>query len=135
YEALEAALMEIAEKRLENPGDDWREMVRIHAKTACKFSVNPESRLLFEQTGTPAPQDPKTWTDYFRSVGQLEEGDVRMIIDGFLPEGINMIGGQAGEGKTLFALSLVKSLTTGDPFLGKFKAAEIIPVIYMIPEV
>jgi hypothetical protein len=57
-----------------------------------------------------------------------------MLIDGFLPEGVNLIGGLAGQGKTLFALSLVKSLTTGDRFLGKFQPEEIVPCIYMIPE-
>ena len=78
--------------------------------------------------------DPSNWVEQFRSVGQLEDGDVRMILDGFLPEGINMIGGLAGQGKTLFALSLAKSLTTGEPFLGRYKPAEVIPIVYLIPE-
>jgi hypothetical protein len=84
-----------------------------------------------QPVAAPAPEN---WRDYFRSMEQLEEGDVRMILDGFLPEGVNMIGALAGRGKTLFALSLIKSLTTGERFLGRYKPADIIPVIYMIPE-
>jgi hypothetical protein len=85
-------------------------------------------------------EQPKTvlnsenFRDFFRSFDELEEGDVRMLINKFLPEGVNLIGGLAGQGKTLFALSLVKSLTSGEAFLGTFQPDEIIPVIYMIPE-
>jgi len=83
-----------------------------------------------EQTQT----SPMNWRDHFKSVGELEQGDVRMLIDGFLPEGTTFIGGLPGEGKTLLALSMAKALTTGDPFLGKFFVNETVPVIYLIPE-
>jgi AAA domain/Bifunctional DNA primase/polymerase, N-terminal len=136
-EAIYTSLVEICEKRCENYGSDYKDMCRKHASNIVKKPVNTDRGLALSNTLTAqiqTPPDPTNWKDYFRSVGQLEEGDVRMIIDGFLPEGINLIGGQAGEGKTLLALSLVKSLTTGEPFLGRYKPAEIIPVIYMIPE-
>ena len=74
------------------------------------------------------------WRDHFKSVGQLQDGDVRMIIQDFLPEGINFIGALSGHGKTLFALSMVKSFTTGERFLGKYKPEKIFPVLYLIPE-
>src|ERR1700720_4574755 len=74
------------------------------------------------------------WRDHFKSVGQLQDGDVRMIIADFLPEGINFIGALSGHGKTLFALSLAKSFTTGERFLGKYKPEQIFPVLYLIPE-
>jgi hypothetical protein len=57
-----------------------------------------------------------------------------MIIEDFLPEGINFIGALSGHGKTLFALSMVKSFTTGKRFLGKYKPEKIFPVLYLIPE-
>ena len=57
-----------------------------------------------------------------------------MLIEGLLPEGTTFIGGLPGEGKTLFALSIAKALTTTEPFLGYFDVPEIVPVIYLIPE-
>ena len=57
-----------------------------------------------------------------------------MLIENFLPEGTAFIGGLPGEGKTLFALSIVKALTTGARFLGKFRVPEVIPTVYLIPE-
>jgi hypothetical protein len=74
------------------------------------------------------------WREHFKSIGQLEDGDVRMIIQDFLPEGINFVGALSGHGKTLFALSMVKSFTTGERFLGKYKPEQIFPVLYLIPE-
>jgi hypothetical protein len=74
------------------------------------------------------------WRDHFKSVGQLQDGDVRMILADFLPEGINFIGALSGHGKTLFALSMAKSFTTGERFLGKYKPEQIFPVLYLIPE-
>lgn len=77
---------------------------------------------------------PANWRDNFKAVGELEQGDVRMLIDGVLPEGTAFIGGLPGEGKTLFALSIARALTTGKPFLQAFNVSKIVPVIYLIPE-
>jgi hypothetical protein len=73
----------------------------------------------------------------FRSVGELDSGEIRMLISGFMPEGTNFIGGLPGGGKTWLALSMVKALTTGRPFLGRedFTVPVITPVLYLIPEV
>jgi hypothetical protein len=70
----------------------------------------------------------------FVTIGQLETGGVRMLVEGFLPEGISMCGALPGVGKTWFALSLAKALTTGQKFLGRFEVKEPIPVLYLIPE-
>ena len=77
-----------------------------------------------------------TWRDSFKSVGELEDGDIRMLINGFLPEGTTLIGALPGEGKTLLGLSISKALTTGRNFLGQpdFDVPVIAPVIYLIPE-
>lgn len=76
----------------------------------------------------------KNWRDLFKSRDELEAGDVRMLIKDFLPEGINFVGALPGHGKTQFVLSMVKSLTTGNPFLGKYEPEGIFPVLYLIPE-
>ncbi len=77
------------------------------------------------------------WRSSFRSVGELDSGEIRMLISGFMPEGTNFIGGLPGGGKTWLALSMVKALTTGRPFLGRedFTVPVITPVLYLIPEV
>ena len=74
------------------------------------------------------------WRFNFKTVRELEEGEVQMLINGFLPEGTTFIGGLPGEGKTLFALSIVKALTTGNPFLRRFMVPRVTPVLYLIPE-
>ena len=136
-EGIEAILLEVCEKRCENYGADWQEMCRHIAVEMAKKSVNPSTEAYIgssRPSQTEVVANPENYRDYFRSFDQLEEGDVRMLINGFLPEGVNLIGGLAGQGKTLFALSLVKSLTSGQYFLGRFQPEEIVPVIYMIPE-
>jgi hypothetical protein len=76
-----------------------------------------------------------TWRDHFRTPAQMEQGSIRMLIEGILPEGITYIGGLAGDGKTWFALSIVKALTTGELFLGKYRVPRRVPVLYLVPEV
>lgn len=81
--------------------------------------------------------DSPNWRQHLRSVTELDEGEIRMLIEAFLPEGTTFIGGLPGEGKTLLALSIAKALTTGKNFLGRpdFTVPEIMPVLYLIPEV
>jgi len=74
------------------------------------------------------------WRTQFVTVGQLETGGVKMLVEGFLPEGINMLGALPSYGKTWFALSLAKALTTGKPFLGRFAIKAPTSVLYLIPE-
>lgn len=80
------------------------------------------------------PQEPADWRSQFRSVGQLQAGGIRMLVEGFLPEGVNMLGALPGNCKTLLALSLARALTTGKPFLGRFRVGSVVPVLYLIPE-
>jgi len=103
------------------------------AHSIVGYDVKATGGLIFGDTAQVAAA-PVEWRSQFRTVGELEKGDVRMLISGFLPEGTTFIGGLPGEGKTLLALSLAKALTTTDPFLGKFFVEEQIPVIYLIPE-
>lgn len=114
--------------------------VRTIAGSAARYE---EDRVLLTNGrpfGGPTPPDQgdiANWRHQFRAVGELEKGEVRMLIDGFLPEGTTFIGGLPGEGKTLFALSMAKALTTGDDFLGDFRfhVPKVVPCLYLIPEV
>jgi hypothetical protein len=137
HDAILAALMEVAEKRLEGPGPDWVLMVEKHAREICKKPAGVSVTSFVGSTIQQQQQEiqaEENWRDYFRSVGQLEDGDVRMILNGFLPEGINAIGALSSHGKTLLALSMAKALTTGEPFLGKFQPDDILPCLFLTPE-
>jgi len=94
-------------------------------------SAAPSTSTAAVEATTQADSD---WRSQFRSVGKLQTGGTRMLIKDLLPEGIFMIGGLSGVGKTFFGLSLAKALTTGKPFLGQFTVPEIVPVLYLIPE-
>ena len=105
--------------------------LQVIAGSISKYAVQQTGRLIFNNSAESGPVD---WRSQFRTVGQLEKGDVRMLIKDFLPEGTTFIGALPGEGKTWFALSIAKALTTTDPFLGKFFVEEMVPVVYLIPE-
>jgi hypothetical protein len=78
---------------------------------------------------------PPKWRQAFRTLAELDDRDVIQLIEGFLPEGNIGFGGLSGAGKTFVALSITKALTTGRPFVGKFNVPEIVPVLYLSPEV
>jgi len=85
------------------------------------------------QTSAPQLED---WRNNFKSISELENGEPRMLIRNFLPEGTIFIGALAGEGKTLLGLSIAKALTTGNNFLNQFdfSVPQITPILYLIPE-
>jgi hypothetical protein len=76
------------------------------------------------------------WRDEFRNISQMEQGDMVMIIDGVLQEGVAFIGASAGDGKTLIALALAKAIVLGQPLFGIAEYLVPVPrnVIYLIPE-
>jgi hypothetical protein len=58
-----------------------------------------------------------------------------MLIENILiAEGATMLVSLSGVGKTWLALAMAKALTTGKPFLGRFKVPTIVPVVYLVPE-
>ena len=135
YQEIREALINICQRRCENYGSDYVDMCEKKTKQACKYPVGQASpTLVFEEQAQPVATSPSSWKNNFKSVGELEQGEVRMLIDGFLPEGTVFLGGLPGEGKTLLALSIARALTTGKPFLGAFPVQNTIPVIYLIPE-
>jgi hypothetical protein len=74
------------------------------------------------------------WKKKFHTIDELPEGEPAMLIDNFLPEGVIFIGATTGQGKTWLAGALSKALTQGRNFLGTFKVREIVPVLYLVPE-
>jgi len=76
------------------------------------------------------------WRKEFRTIGQMEQGDILMLIDGFLPEGTTFLGALPAHGKTLVALSIARALTTQKPLFGnpEFAVKEKRSVLYLIPE-
>lgn len=74
------------------------------------------------------------WKQKFHTGAELETGDVKLYIDGILPEGITAIGSLSAVGKTWVALAMSRALTTGTQFLGVFPVEEKVPVIYLVPE-
>lgn len=75
------------------------------------------------------------WQTLFRTVDQLEDGDVTEYVKGIIPEGITFIGALAGVCKTWFALSIARSLTTGEKLFGIYDVPEQCNVLYLTPEV
>lgn len=117
--------------RFEDRGDDFADMIKKHAREICKKPVGSQ---LTSFVGSSTEVKLEDWNDCFVTLDKLEDGDVKMLVPGFLSEGTSIICGLPGQCKTFFALSLAKALTTGQHFLGKWAVPEPIPVLYLIPE-
>jgi hypothetical protein len=99
------------------------------------YAVAPDSFSgLLTTLRDEAVNRPPAWRQAFRSLDELEQGDMQFLIDRILPEGVTFIGALSGAGKTWFALSMAKALTTGSPFLGNYKVPEAVNVLYLVPE-
>jgi hypothetical protein len=126
------------------------EQVRVYAeKWAAEFetkeSYDSRTKLALTQQptpGSPAAQaaapaiDVSDWRSLFRSIGEMEDGPIDMIIEGALQEGTCFLGATAGDGKTLVALAFAKAISTGTALfdLPQFGVKIPRPVIYLIPE-
>lgn len=96
---IEPVLTRTCEERCEGYLADYRETTAHLAREMAKKPAGPAGPTTsiggvfpgqpLQQAG---PIDVENWRDYFRSFDELEEGDVKMIINDFLPEGINFIG-------------------------------------------
>jgi AAA domain/RepB DNA-primase from phage plasmid len=80
--------------------------------------------------------DVSKWMDQFRSIEEMEDGEIDMVIEGVLQEGTCFIGATPGDGKTLIGLSLAKAICQGLPLFGlpQFTVKKPRTVIYLIPE-
>jgi hypothetical protein len=121
--AISAALLMVNQERCKPPLD------------TSEVQIIANSMGRYEPASQKGETDLTKWRNQFKEIHQMEEGNVRFLIDSFLPEGINFIGGLPGGGKTWFALSMARALTTGKKFLGNFAVPEPLNVIYLTPEV
>lgn len=80
--------------------------------------------------------DLSNWLDVFRSVEEMEDGPIVMVVDGVLQEGICFIGANPDDGKTLVGLAFAKAISTGTPLfdLREYSVSQARTVIYLIPE-
>lgn len=74
------------------------------------------------------------WRKFFHTISELDQGEVKQLVKGFIPEGVTFLGSLSGVGKTWLALSLARALTTGKPFLGVYEVPEPQKVLYLVPE-
>lgn len=102
--------------------------------TEWKATYNFSREALLDLIEKAPEWKPRTWRQAFKSLNEMEQGELRFLVDRILPEGVTMIGALSGAGKTWFALSIAKALTSGKKFLGNFAIPEPTDVIYLIPE-
>ncbi len=87
----------------------------------------------------PLDEEPRDWRSLFHGYEEcVNAPPLHFAIEGFLPaQGITMIGGLSGHGKTLAMLSMARALLHGTPLFGHqlFSVPERAGrVLYLIPE-
>ncbi len=77
------------------------------------------------------------WWKQFRSVDELQgDGNVVWVIQNILPAGVTVVTAMPKDGKSFLALSFVKAITTGQPWLGRvgFEVPEPMAVLWLAAE-
>jgi 5S rRNA maturation endonuclease (ribonuclease M5) len=74
------------------------------------------------------------WRKYFHKVSELDEGEMKQLVKGFLPEGVTFLGSLSGVGKTWIGVSLARALVFAKSFLGLYDVPEQHNVLYLVPE-
>jgi len=101
-------------------------------------SANDTRReILAEMQDLLSGKSARDWRSLFHSYDEiLNAPPARFVIDGFLQEeGITLIGGLAGHGKTLCMLAMVRALLEGGKLFHHFAVNKTADrVIYLIPE-
>jgi replicative DNA helicase len=77
----------------------------------------------------------KSWREKFHAPAELSESEADFLIEGILPPGVTFIGALSGTGKTWFALSMARAISTGKKFLRHFSVTEPMNCLYLCPEV
>lgn len=114
-------------------GEELYGLIRILSKGQLdEYEINHIRKEA--EDAAVAGDKPIDWKPKFHTGAELETGDVKMYIDRIMPEGVTFIASLSAVGKTWFALSMARALTTGSPFMNVFSVAEKIPVIYLVPE-
>jgi AAA domain len=74
------------------------------------------------------------WQKFFHTVSELDGGEMRQLVKGFLPEGVTFLGSLSGVGKTWIGVSLARAMVFAKPFLGVYEVPEKHNVLYLVPE-
>ena len=153
-EEVEELLERIAEEyghRETRGGSEIEDIVRqVFQKEACHFTLpegHPDIQPAFseglhlfesqEKWDYYKKTTPRPWEVLFHTKGYLEHmPQAKFAIEGFLQEnGVTILGGLSGHGKTLVALAMVRSLLDGSPLFGQFAVPRLSDrVVYLIPE-
>jgi hypothetical protein len=127
---------ELVDKEFRKSGlmrDKWNE--KRGSETYGERTVR--NAVEFVRTGGQVvrnPDEPVDWRAAFKSYDQMEQGEMKFLVKGVFPSGVNLIGGLSAAGKTWFALSLAAAMVSGKRFLDNFDVPTVHPVIYLIPE-
>lgn len=80
--------------------------------------------------------DGSDWREHFESGEQMGDNPLKFISENFwAEESMCVISGLVGHGKTWAALDISRSLWKRLPIFGHFAVPEIVPVLYLTPEV
>lgn len=77
------------------------------------------------------------WWREFRGVGELQgDGNIEWVIQNVVPAGVTVLTAMPKDGKSFVALSFIKAITTGQPWLGRigFEVPETMPVLWLAAE-
>jgi hypothetical protein len=111
--------------------------LRLFPNQAAYDAEVAQLLLARHKAGGDVPPPLKDWRSLFHTTEYLESlPPIQFAIDGFLiEEGITMLGGLPGHGKTLVAMAMARSLLEGSPLFGIFNVPKPSKrVIYLIPE-
>lgn len=99
------------------------------------YEINPtDFKVHLDAFVAEAKVRPPAWQAKYHTVEELPQGDIDSYIEGILEEGITFIGSLSGVGKSLFAFSMAKALTTGRAFLKVYPVKKQCNVLYLCPE-
>jgi len=137
-EEIEPILLRQVHENCEPPIDDRK--VKQVARSMTNYQGTVPQPVIFGEQVPGQPPNPEAppdnWLNQFRSVDEMEDGPIVMVINGVLQEGICFIGANPGDGKTWVALAFAKAISTGTPLfdLPQYDVPEPRTVIYLIPE-
>jgi AAA domain/DnaB-like helicase N terminal domain len=116
-----------------------RELRRLQEQLSEATTAEDRRRVLGELQALEGESDSANWRDVFHSWKEFENAPpLAFAINGFLQEaGVTLIGGLAGQGKTLIMLAMVKALLEESPLFGyePFSVSRSAKrICYLIPE-
>jgi len=132
--AQDEKVWSMAQWAMNLPGPTWLTFnIKVTPEGLAQYQAAQPQQAAAQPT---QPIDPSTWRSLFRTIGEMEDGPIDMIIDGVLQEGTCFLGALPSSGKTLVSLAFAKAICTGEPLfnLTQYSVQKPRTVIYLIPE-